>query len=159
MEKTKEIFMHLSFDWVILVVQFTPQIHLHKYYTTYTQDYLLKHFIIVKLLKYEWKQIINICKLTKKACCWAVILGWVRDADEAGWQCQWSLWDSSPDWLVWAGSGGGFPLKKTLVLLNRTFSQIRKDHVFIPCYSTQHDAIASDVVSLLKTGDKAKTEP
>ena len=88
-----------------------------------------------------------------------LFLGWVRDADEAGWQCQWSLWDGCPDWLVWAGSGGAFLLKKTLVLLDRTFSQIRKDHVFIPSYSTQHDAIALDVVSLLKTwGDKAKTE-
>lgn len=46
-------------------------------------------------------------------------------------------------------------LKKTLVLVSRTFFQIHKENVLVTCYSTRHNA-ALDVFPSLKTEDKAK---
>lgn len=50
---------------------------------------------------------------------------------------------------------GGSLLKKTLVLVSRTFSQIHKENVLVTCYSALHNA-ALDVFPSLKTEDKAK---
>lgn len=46
-------------------------------------------------------------------------------------------------------------LKKTLVLVSRTFSQIHKENMLVTCYSLQHNA-ALDMFPSLKTEDKAE---
>lgn len=60
--------------------------------------------------------------------------------------------------VTWECGRGSSLLKKISLIVNRTFSQVHKENMFVTCFSIQHGATSLDVFSSLKTEDKAKRE-